>query len=1489
MGAESEYRFVLTVDAAKGVEEARRAKKEFQKELGGIIRVSAFGSIRDELAKLEGASARVGKTMFAGMDRELAKVEQKVGSLASSLFGLVEPLRTDDSYVKKLAQDLEAAGIASETGMARTIRAVETAGQEIVDLDAKLRVMRQEWERRGPELVQGGAWRDPLLQAEEEKTRQALERMRVLYNEMEALKERRVKLQQDIAKRTSAAKPIELPPDAKGNLADIVRAELALGQAVTGTLKPITSQTTRLAANAKKLQELAPLVGAFAESERKLVAVLIATDARVQQEMARMAAEVKGRNPFQWLVQQAEKMFERIVGHSIVPDMVRGVLAWLERLKAGERGAFDPLVQEAEETRAAMRRLQTIPVSRPATGLQAQIDAEFYAARGMAPPYGTAVAPAAARPSFGQRIETFNQRLMEEEWKRWGMQRLGHNLAFGGRQMMMWGTALAGGLTLAGKSYADFNREADRAARNLELDADLTEAFTGKLLEMSRNMGLFTPEELAQGTYFWASGIGQVVKTEADLNEVLGQTMDIQKLAKMDMVDLGEATKGVVGILGEFGLSVDETRRVVEVLHYSAARSNAEVGDMVEAYKMVGPVAAQLNVSLEDTAALFTTLADANIKGTMAGRAVRQMFIQLLEPSKEAQEALGKLFGRDWHEKLFPRGAFVGTTRLIEMLTASLHGLTKAQQAETLAAIATANELPAITALVNDQTRANELGISMLRARGKEIDGVNDAEMELYRQEMARARGLELSTRGAAQTFEEDSRRELENVSIEWGRLEQKVGSVSKSLGKAFDEKVLPDLLKAADWLGKVAEKIEQNPDLIKVAAYGGAGLLAAGAIMNTVGNVVIMGTAASTMLAAAGTMKLAADEQLAAAGMGGVAKGGEAAAWGFGAMGLKGPGILGLLGKLVTNPITLGVGLGAGAEYAAGDWLRARLGLPKQDKGTVEMLFTPGVVPKLLEDMGTTLKQIDFNMRANWELNTPRSGSDAAIARAEADVRRQLLEEAYSAGLLVRPPDRAAGMKALGEALRSGATGWRAPAGVLGASVAGGGAPGGPAEWEQEALDAWQEYLGDREKLVSDANERLADLERDFAQSMVDFEADYVRERAKVLEDQAERAAEAEAKYRGQVEKVREDAQRRIEDIEEQHQERLQDIRQNYEDRMADAVRERDARAILDAQRQYDRERAKANDERGDQIRDAKRDRDRRLDELREAHDEERAERERDAERRLKEMDEQHTEEKARRLREYEERRQELKAELGQELTELETGNRSKLAALIGWQDQDEAARRAHYTRTLDDAQLRHDAGARAADGLPDAGARPGRARPGRPGADRPQHLRARRGPARPARAAGHRPRGGARDVPAGRRQAGAVMASTEYKIGLTQAGMQYVEDLVGGNRPRGEFVRYAKEVIGSSGVVRGHGQPIARWTFSHLTQAELNTLHGYCSSGGSYVPGAAVYITTKADDGAFHVYSANMRWPADTEEKRRFGRYLDVEIEFTNLVLIV
>ena len=43
MGAESQYRFTLIVDAEQGIEQVKRFRQMYEKELGGVVRVGAFG------------------------------------------------------------------------------------------------------------------------------------------------------------------------------------------------------------------------------------------------------------------------------------------------------------------------------------------------------------------------------------------------------------------------------------------------------------------------------------------------------------------------------------------------------------------------------------------------------------------------------------------------------------------------------------------------------------------------------------------------------------------------------------------------------------------------------------------------------------------------------------------------------------------------------------------------------------------------------------------------------------------------------------------------------------------------------------------------------------------------------------------------------------------------------------------------------------------------------------------------------------------------------------------------------------------------------------------------------------------------------------------------------------------------------------------------------------------------------------------------------
>jgi TP901 family phage tail tape measure protein len=75
--------------------------------------------------------------------------------------------------------------------------------------------------------------------------------------------------------------------------------------------------------------------------------------------------------------------------------------------------------------------------------------------------------------------------------------------------------------------------------------------------------------------------------------------------------------------LRQFGLDTTQTMRVVDLLADSANSANQRVQDVGEAMKYAAPIAKNLGVSVEDTAATIALLAEAGIRGSDAGTALR--------------------------------------------------------------------------------------------------------------------------------------------------------------------------------------------------------------------------------------------------------------------------------------------------------------------------------------------------------------------------------------------------------------------------------------------------------------------------------------------------------------------------------------------------------------------------------------------------------------------------------------------------------------------------------------------------------------------------------------------------------------------------------------------------------------------------------------------------------------------------------------------------
>ena len=298
--------------------------------------------------------------------------------------------------------------------------------------------------------------------------------------------------------------------------------------------------------------------------------------------------------------------------------------------------------------------------------------------------------------------------------------RAGFRLQMLGNDMEQLGRRTIESLAGMANEFGDFEFMINRAAgamgimrEETDRGANVYDRFQKSILDAANELRLFQPEEVAKATYYWASTSGQQVDTLEDMERALKAVNPLMKIAALTQTDYQTTIKGVYSILIQYGKGIEDVGDVVEKLNKVTVETAAEFPDLINSFKMVGPVAAANNVTFEDMVELFGKLADAGIRGTMSGRAFRQLFIQLVKPSELAKAALDNLWastkqfgGKSYTEMVFPKGEYVGVTKYVNLLAVALKDLNTNQKNALLARITTANELPVLTALVNREITA---------------------------------------------------------------------------------------------------------------------------------------------------------------------------------------------------------------------------------------------------------------------------------------------------------------------------------------------------------------------------------------------------------------------------------------------------------------------------------------------------------------------------------------------------------------------------------------------------------------------------------------------------------------------------------------------------------------------------------------------------------------------------------------------------------------
>lgn len=151
-----------------------------------------------------------------------------------------------------------------------------------------------------------------------------------------------------------------------------------------------------------------------------------------------------------------------------------------------------------------------------------------------------------------------------------------------------------------------------------------------RMRELAKKMGAETAFSATEA----ANGMEYLAMAGLNTEQILKTLPNALNLAAAGNLDLASSADILSNIMTGMGVSADESGRAADVLAATAAAANVDVKMLGESMKYAAPIAKQLGISLEDTAASMGILGNAGIQGSEAGTALRGIYTRLTTHKK---------------------------------------------------------------------------------------------------------------------------------------------------------------------------------------------------------------------------------------------------------------------------------------------------------------------------------------------------------------------------------------------------------------------------------------------------------------------------------------------------------------------------------------------------------------------------------------------------------------------------------------------------------------------------------------------------------------------------------------------------------------------------------------------------------------------------------------------------------------------------------------
>jgi TP901 family phage tail tape measure protein len=206
--------------------------------------------------------------------------------------------------------------------------------------------------------------------------------------------------------------------------------------------------------------------------------------------------------------------------------------------------------------------------------------------------------------------------------------------AWGG-VVMIWAAVGAAALAF-GQKILDININFEKASASLRAITGATKQDMLFYEAQAKSMGTafgIAADEMLKSFERVGSIRPELLKTKEALVQVTASAIVLSQ-ASGGMLDLAGATEALGAGMNQFNLSAKDSDRIINALAAGSQIGSAEVASLAEAFKNVGAVANNANMSLEDTVASLEVLGEKSIYGAEAGTKLRGVIMKLQEAGK---------------------------------------------------------------------------------------------------------------------------------------------------------------------------------------------------------------------------------------------------------------------------------------------------------------------------------------------------------------------------------------------------------------------------------------------------------------------------------------------------------------------------------------------------------------------------------------------------------------------------------------------------------------------------------------------------------------------------------------------------------------------------------------------------------------------------------------------------------------------------------------